>query len=170
MGTTRKKTATKTQIRAHAPRKSSTRRSNNSGESRRLFLISKRSILAVIIIAMLVVVFALIFTKFYDPEKAVTKKIEEITADYYETYFYPRINNNGTADKPISEIIARYKDTGFSKITLRQLLLFDSARHSDLTDFLTKYCDEEATYVKIFPDEPYSSTDYHVDYHYSCEF
>ena len=170
MGTTNKAKVAKTKIRAHAPRKSSNRRKSNSGESRRLFLISKRSILAVIVIAMLVVVAALLFTKFYDPEKAVTKQIETITADYYETYFYPRINNNGTAEKPISEIIARYKDTGFSKITLRQLLLFDSARHANLSDFLTKYCDEEATYVKIYPDEPYNNTDYHVDYHYSCEF
>ncbi|MBR5046126.1 hypothetical protein IKX73_00625 [Candidatus Saccharibacteria bacterium] len=168
--TPQKTRARATKISAHTPRVSTARRSTKSSKSRQLFLISKRSILAVIILAMLTVILTLLFSNFYDPEKLTTKRIEEITADYYETYFYPRIENYGTTDKSMSDIMSRYKETGFSKITLRQLLLFDSARHADLSKLLTKYCDPEATYVKIYPDEPYGKTDYHVDYTYSCAF
>ncbi len=185
MGTTKKSKSTKktvrstpqktraraTKITAHAPRVSIPRRKNSQkNRSRKIFLVSKRSILAVIVLAMLTVILTLLFSNFYDPEKLTTRKIESITADYYETYFYPRIENYGTTDKSMSDIMSRYKETGFSKITLRQLLLFDSARHADAAELLTKYCDPEATYVKIYPDDPYGKTDYHVDYTYSCAF
>ena len=129
---------------------------------RKVFLILKRVVLAVIVLAMLAVVLALLFINFTKPEKVVTEKIEAITADYYENYFYDRIKDYSNLDN--------YVENGFSKVTLRQLLLFDSERHADASSLLNEYCDSEATYVRIYPEAPFGRTDYHVDYHYACTF
>ena len=129
---------------------------------RRIFLILKRVVLAVIALAMLMVILALLLKSFMEPEKVVTSKIETIVADYYENYFYDRIKDYSNLDN--------YTENGFSKVTLRQLLLFDSERHANDASLLNEYCDVEATYVRIYPEAPFSKTDYHVDYHYACTF
>ena len=128
----------------------------------RVFVIAKRSVLAIIVLAMLSVVLTLLFTSFTQPEKVVTSKIERIVADYYENYFYDRIKDYSNLDN--------YTESGFSRVTLRQLLLFDSERHAKETSLLSQYCDTESTYVRIFPEEPFERHDYHVDYHYACTF
>ena len=146
------------------------RRSRANERQKRVFRISRRVVLIVIALAMLAVALALLISTFSNPKSLVTSKIESIIADYYENYFYPRIENNGTTKKSLAEILSRYTETGFSRVTLRQLLLFDSERYADSTTFLTKYCDPESTYVKIYPDEPFGKSNYHVDYHYTCTF
>ena len=138
------------------------RSSRKKGRDQKVFLVARRLSLAVIVIAMLAVVLAVLFNSFTQPEKVVTSKIEGITADYYENYFYDRIKGYNNLDK--------YTESGFSKVTLRQLLLFDSERHADDANILSKYCDTEATYVRIYPEAPFAKTDYHVDYHYACTF
>lgn len=144
------------------PVKRLSRRVKMKERDRRLFLIAKRSALSVIALAMLVVILALLFVSFTKPEKVVTAKIEAITADYYENYFYDRIKDYSN--------LGSYTENGFSKVTLRQLLLFDSERHANDASLLNEYCDTEATYVRIYPEEPFAKTDYHVDYHYACTF
>ena len=129
---------------------------------RKFFLVLKRSILAVIALAMFAVILTLLFVNFTKPEKVVTAKIEAITADYYENYFYERIKNYDNLNS--------YTENGFSKVTLRQLLLFDSERYANDASLLSRYCDAEATYVRIYPEEPFGKTDYKVDYHYACTF
>lgn len=138
-------------------------RKKKEGErDRKIFVIAKRLSLAVVGLAMMAVVLTLLTISFTKPEKVVTSKIEAITADYYENYFYDRIKDYNSLNN--------YTENGFSKVTLRQLLLFDSERHADAASLLNQYCDAESTYVKIYPEEPFSKTDYHVDYHYSCTF
>lgn len=126
------------------------------------FSIARWSILGVIVVAMLTVALLVLFTSLTNPEKVVTLKIEAITADYYENYFYDRIKDYDNLDK--------YTESGFSRVALRQLLLFDSERHADDMSLISKYCDTDATYVRIYPEAPFSKTDYHVDYHYACTF
>ena len=128
----------------------------------RIFVIARRSILVVIVLAMMAVILLLLFTSFTKPERTVTNKIESITADYYENYFYDRIKDYDN--------LKNYTEHGFSKVTLRQLLLFDSERHADAADLLNKYCDGEKTYVKIYPEAPFGNKNYHVEYYYACTF
>ena len=154
----------------HAIRTRISRRDMVKKHDQKMLNVARRTIIAVIVLAMLAVILAILASIFYKPETIVTNKISSITADYYENYFYPRVESYGTTDKTIGEIMSRYTESGFSKITLRQLLLFDSERYADAAALLTEYCDPELTYVKIFPDEPFTKSDYHVDYHYACTF
>lgn len=165
------KSHTKTSsTKVHTVRTRLSRRSRLSERDRKLFLVSKRAILTIIVLAMLVVILAVLASIFSNPEALVKSKIESITADYYESYFYPRIETYGTTDKSLADIMSRYTETGFSKVTLRQLLLFDSERYASSTAFLSEYCDIESTYVKIYPEPPYTKSDYRTEYHYTCTF
>ena len=149
-------------VRAKSPISRMSRSLKKKEHDRRVFLIARRLILAVIALAMLVVALVFLFASFMQPEKVVTTKIEGITADYYENYFYDRIKDYSN--------LGSYTESGFSRVTLRQLLLFDSERYANDASLLSKYCDTEATYVRIYPEEPFSKQDYHVDYHYACTF
>ena len=140
--------------------------------NRKVYSASKRIVLVVIVLAMLMVVLAILLNIFSDPERVVKRKIEAITADYYENYFYPQItavsemqNSNNLAEK-----MKRYETPGFAEVSLRQLLLFDNERYAEAASILTTYCDENKTSVQIFPESPFGKTDYHVKYHYSCNF
>ena len=143
-----------------ATKRSRSRKLNTRAQ--KICLVAKRVILGVIALSMLLVILMILFMVFTTPEKAVTGKIETIVADYYENYFYDRIQNY--------ENLTNYTESGFSKVTLRQLLLFDSERHADAADLLTKYCDSEGTYIRIYPEEPFSRQDYRVEYNYACKF
>lgn len=156
--------------RVHTKKTRSSLRSHLTKGDHRVFVISRKVIIAVILVAMLAVILALLTSILNNPESLVTHKIESITADYYENYFYPRIETYGTTDKTLSDILSRYTETGFSRVTLRQLLLFDSERYASSADFLTKYCDPETTYVRIYPEEPFTKSDYRTEYHYTCTF
>lgn len=143
-----------------APRIS--KRTIKSRRERRMLMIARRLALSVIILAMLVVILAVLFMSFTKPEKMVTQKMEEIATDYYENYFYDRIKDYNNLDS--------YVENGFSRVTLRQLLLFDSERHADAASLLNQYCDAEKTYIRIYPEEPFSKKDYRIDYNYACTF
>jgi len=137
-------------------------RTIKSRRERRMLMIARRLALSVIILSMLVVILMVLFMSFTKPEKVVTQKIEEISVDYYENYFYDRIKSYDNLDA--------YVENGFSRVSLRQLLLFDSERHADAASLLNQYCDSEKTYIRIYPEEPFSKTDYHIEYNYACTF
>ena len=130
--------------------------------SYKAYRFSKNSILTVIVFAMLIVVGFSIFNLIATPEFLVKHKIEDITKDYYENYFYDSVPDHAALDL--------YKDTGLARITLRQLLLYSDKKHATSLEFFEKYCDLEKTYIKIFPENPYERINYRVDYTYSCNF
>lgn len=123
---------------------------------------SKNSILTIIVFVTLMVIGFSIFNLIATPEFLVKHRIENIAKDYYENYFYDSV--------PDHEALDIYKNTGLAKVSLRQLLLYSDRRHATSLEFFEKYCDLEKTYIKIFPEDPYQRTDYHVDYAYSCNF
>ena len=135
---------------------------------RRIFSTARKSILAIIILATLTVILTILLSYFTNPERIVKSKIPAIATDYYENYFYPEITADST--KPLDEIMSRYVTTGFARVTLRQLLLFDGERHAEAAAVLATYCDTNDTFVQFFPESPFGKTDYRVDYHYSCTF
>ena len=148
----------------------SSRRASSRTKITRRFLLARRTILAVILLAMLSVILALLLTVFMNPERVSTIKIESIATDYYENHYYDRLLTYATTNDALESLMSRYTNSGFSKVTLKQLLLFDNKRHFADSDYLSRYCDLDATYIQIFPDSPFSRTDYHIDYHYACEF
>ncbi len=130
----------------------------------------KSTIITVIILAILTVILAGLTTFFYTPERIVKAKIESIAADYYENYFYQDIVSYKTTQAQLEKTMEKYEASGFSSVALRQLLVYDSQKHSDATDTIKEYCDESDTSVQFYPKAPYGQKDYHVEYYYSCEF
>ncbi|MBQ3263681.1 hypothetical protein IJH06_01015 [Candidatus Saccharibacteria bacterium] len=146
----------------------SSRLARSKDFSRKSYHILRRVIFVVIILAMLIVILATLLSHFSDPERLVKTRIEDIAADYYENYFYTKIESY--TSQPTEKILESYKDKGTQKYSLDYLLLFDGERHSDSAAVLTKYCDENDTYVKYFPVEPYGKTDYRAEITYACIF
>lgn len=137
--------------------------------------IARRVILVVIGLAGLTVILATLAQAIFTPENTVKSNVEAIVRDYYENYFYAEIiaeNQTATGEpkKSLDEIMSRYQEPGFAKVPLRQLLLYDEQKYAGTTAILDTYCSLDQTYVKIYPDPPFEKTDYHVDYHYSCDF
>lgn len=148
-------------------------RAKSTSWSRKSSNFSRNAILSVIILAMLVVILCVLMQVFVDKESTVKHKIEEISADYYENYYYDSINKDTSTDSEEnlpSNILEKYHERGLVIVPLRQLLLFDNRRHLDSAALLTEYCDENTTYIRIYPDPPYGKKDYHVEYNYSCTF
>jgi hypothetical protein len=124
----------------------------------------QKIILVVIILAVLTVLAALIYSLLFNPERVVKSTISQLSNSYYEDYFYPNISGDA------SQALPRYTDTGLSKVTLRQLLLYDDQQTAKYQDLLSKYCDTNATYVQFYPTEPFGKSDYHTEFTYSCSF
>ncbi|MBR2659035.1 hypothetical protein IKD57_04115 [Candidatus Saccharibacteria bacterium] len=131
---------------------------------------ARKIIIVVIIITMFAVILFLLFKSFSTPEHIIKAKIETAATDYYENFFYTDITKYGTTEKSLAEIMDRYKDKGFSTVSLRQLLLYDSKKYADARDVVTSYCDENKSYVKFYPEPPYEQKNYRIEYHYSCDF
>ena len=126
----------------------------------------KKISIFVIFTSMLLVILFTVFAILYRPDNIVRYKINNLATDYYENYYY-----NQFADRDdLEEIMQKYTERGFSRITLRQLLLHDYEKNLETANYLRKYCDENKTYLYIFPDPPFTKTSYHIEYYYACDF
>lgn len=165
-----KKVTKSANLHASKTRAKSSRLAKSKTFSKKSFHISRRVAISVVALAMLIVVLSVFFSHITSPETQVKRKIEEISADYYENYYYDRLASYATEAKPLEDSLAHYAEKGFNKTTLRQLLLFDGERNSAAAPTLTHYCDENETYIKIYPVAPYGKKDYRIEYNYSCVF
>lgn len=144
--------------------------------------VAKHTILIVIVAASLAVLAYTIFTIIATPEYIIKRQIESIVADYYENYFYENnildpnnltlndVKDSASAEASLKNILENYLETGFSRITLNQLLLSNGREHYSSAGPLSKYCNLNTTTIKIYPVSPYTKKDYRVDYNYSCNF
>lgn len=130
--------------------------------SDKAYRFSKNTVLTVIAFVMLVMIGFTIFNIIATPEFLVKHKIKSIADDYYQNYFYDSV--------PEKEGLSYYTETGLSRLSLRQLLLYSDRKYSDTADWFINYCNLDKTNLKFYPEEPYSRTSYHVDYSYSCKF
>lgn len=128
----------------------------------------KNVIITVIILAMMIVILVVLSFVFNNPEHRVKGIINELVADYYENDMYKSIADVNKTDAKIKSVIEKYKETGFSNVPLRQILLHKN--DAETIEFVTKYCDENKSVIKYYPDEPYGKTNYHTEIYYSCEF
>ena len=124
--------------------------------------------ISIILLAGLMVVLATLTSFFFTPENTIKREVESLARDYYENIIYKNIADKNASNLP--EVLGKYSESGFSRVTLRQLLLINAESHPDAAATITAYCNEDSSYVVIFPDAPYGQADYHIDYHYSCKF
>ena len=127
-------------------------------------------VLIIIGLSMLAVIVATICAFLFRPENLVKNEISEISADYYENYLYEKFNSYDYSPEELASFLQKYQETGITTTSLRQLLLYDHQKHADSAPLLKKYCNENKTYVKYFPEPPFSKTSYRADITYSCEF
>ena len=132
----------------------------------------KKIVLSIILIATIIVVVAAVTPLFYNKQKSVESQISSLATDYYENYFYKNLSSSEdfTKIEDLDSAMEKYRTHGFAAVTLRQLLLYDNQKNANYTDFLTKYCDENSTSVRFYPEPPYDKTSYHAEYTYSCAF
>ena len=142
--------------------------SRAKNRERNVFSISKKLILTVITLSSMIVILAVLFVSFANPEKTIKNKIESMATSYYESYFYPEIVTNNLNN--LSDVFEKYTRHGFSAISLRQLLLLNDEEKSTVATELSNYCDLNDTYIQIFPESPFEKENYRIDYHYSCVF
>ncbi|MBR3236325.1 hypothetical protein IKF92_01415 [Candidatus Saccharibacteria bacterium] len=133
--------------------------------------LAKKITLGVIFAATLTIIIATILSLILTPENVVKSTISDIVSDYYENYFYQKLESspNFSKENP-GLILEKYQTTGLSTLTLRDLLIYDNQKHYDKHDYLAKYCDEDHTFIRIFPEPPYEKKSYHTDITYSCNF
>ena len=98
------------------------------------------------------------------------KRISALAADYYENYFYAQLTDPDDSSANHESTLSQYHERGLSPLTLRDLLLHDGEKYLNTRNYLTKYCDENHTIIKFYPDPPYERKSYHADISYSCNF
>ena len=133
---------------------------------------AKPIIFIIIGILMVLVIFTTIYSILNKPEDRVKARISALATDYYENYFYDDFTSSEqfAQIEDINSAMEKYTRRGFSDISLRQLFLHDSSRTTNDAAFLKNYCNENKTFIRIFPEPPYGKTDYHIEYTYSCNF
>ena len=134
------------------------------------FTTPQKVVLVIIILSMITVIVSAVCIFLFKPENTVKAKISELSADYYENYLYPSFNFEGLSSEELSDFMKKYETNGLTAVPLRQLLLYDHQKNADAAPLLKKYCDEDATLIRVYPEPPYSKTSYHIDYIYACEF
>lgn len=145
----------------------------SSSRSVRKQNLAPRIIIGVIVLAVIVVAVSLLSSVFMNTENSVKGKLATMAADYYENYLYKNLAESEiykSSDEDLKDMLKEYAEVGLSSITLRQLLLYDDKKYADDTGFLTKYCNENRTYVKFYPEEPFERSSYRAEFTYACNF
>lgn len=134
--------------------------------------LAKKTILIVIALVFIVVITTTVVSFFLTSESRVKQQITDLASDYYENYFYTNLMNSPKYQSLSDQnaVMENYHHYGLSRKTLSDLLLYDNQKNYSYNDFLSKHCDINSTYVRIFPDPPYEKDSYHIEYHYACDF
>lgn len=136
---------------------------------------SKKVTIGVIVGTMLAVIAMVVFCLVYQPSDDVKAKLARISENYYENYLYDNITSSEQFKQinDINKAMEKYHDKGFTRVTLRQLVLHEKINEPEISNdskLVRNICNENRTYVQFFPDPPYDKKSYHVEYHYSCNF
>ena len=131
-------------------------------------VVARRVIIGVICAAIVVVLVSLVVSFLWNNQRRVEAKMEEMAREYYEGFIYENLVHGAMSKEEIEKVVGRYKERGFAKVNLRQLLLYDGKRNMESAGFIKDYCDENRTSVKFYPEEPYDKNSYRIEYTYKC--
>ena len=145
-------------------------RKRNAARKKNDNIAVRRVIMLVISIAIIAVVAGAVFGLVWSPEKATKAKLDEMAREYYEGFVYENLINGAMSQDEIEGVMDKYKVRGFAPVYLRQLLLYNNQENMKEAGFVKNYCDENLTYVKIYPEAPYDKKSYRVEYNYVCEW
>ena len=137
--------------------------------SKNFHFTAKKIVIIVIAIAMGAVGIVLLVNLVFNNEAITKRKIEGLARDYYESYYYSKVEGLAGKDKAAG-VMSGYAESGLSRISLRQLLLYDNGKNMSMLDEISAFCDTDLTSVKIYPEEPYGNRNYRIEYNYSCNF
>ncbi len=130
------------------------------------------TIATIIITTILVTTFS--FYCYFAPtsEEIAISQLNQLASNYYEQYFYDKFANSANFQslEDVDAAMDKYVRTGFSRVTLRQLAIYDHASTKPISNLPLKYCDEESTFVIFYPEPPFERTSYHTEFTYSCAF
>ena len=133
-------------------------------------VVARRVVLGVIIAAIVMVAVGLVSSFFCNSERMTQRKIDEMAREYYEEFVYQNLINGAMSQEEIADVMGRYEKYGFAPVPLRQLLLYDGRKNMEDGGFVTDYCDENETKMKIYPEAPYDKKSYRIEYTYKCEW
>ena len=106
-----------------------------------------------------------------NPKNKITRRMKAMGKDFYTSYLYETLKE-GRTDKELSEVLAKYKDTGI-KINLRNLAQYDSGKYKEEIETFKsdkKECSKNNTRVIIYPKSPYKKSDYKIKIELDCGF
>ncbi len=139
-------------------------------EEKKTIFTKRNIIIAVIILVIINIVVGAILI-YNNPKNKITRSMKNMGNDFYTNYFYDTLKE-GRSDKELSEVLARYKDTGI-KINLRNLSQFDKGKYKKEIDTFKsnkKECSKNNTRVVIYPKSPYKKSDYKIKIELDCGF
>ena len=96
--------------------------------------------------------------------------MDNLAKTYYEEFIYEGIKNASANEDEVAKKMDRYVESGFAPVNLRQLMLYKREQTKKDADYIRRYCDENKTSVKFYPEKPYGKEDYRIEFRYSCEF
>ncbi len=161
--------STKTKTKITLP-KSSQRRRYRAHAQKDYSTKARKFVLILIPALVVIIVFSVICANIFNPEHQIKSKLEALATNHYENIIYEKLVTSSNYSGDPETALSRNKDRGLPSYTLRQLLLEDQVKTADAAEYLLKYCDENATTVKFYPEPPYERTSYRVEYTYSCNF
>lgn len=136
----------------------------------------KVTIIGLITIAILIVIIVCltisyaIISKEKPEEEILHQYLQEMGIDYYENYYYEQIGNDENYRR---EFLEKFIDSGI-KIDLNKLLSyneeFNQEKINAFKDPKTSVkCNEENSYIMIYPEKPYLKENYHFDVVLTCK-
>ena len=131
---------------------------------------AKKVVTIVILLLMATLITGTVVILSYDEREVAKNKIEEKARDYYENSLYSSLIKEGMEQEEIEGLMERYLVRGFARVRLRQLLLREENGRTEDANLIRKYCDEDKTTVKFYPEAPFDKKSYRVEYEYECEF
>ena len=138
---------------------------HKSSQKNKSSSITRTITIAIIILAMIIVVTFIILTIVFSKENIIKSEINDIATDYYENHLYEKYASPDGSTNNLN----KYEENGINHIPLRQLL-YSNKDYKEKAESILKYCDENKTFIKYYPDSPFSKTSYHIEYTYSCNF
>lgn len=151
--------------------KSNTKRRKNTKKSKS----SSYAPLIVLIVIVILIITVITFTLsllFHNPEKAIKDQLNALSKDYYENHLYESLTavQESTNSVSFNKTMEKYQKYGFGTVHLRQMLSYDSQTNPSRAELIAKYCDENKTYAKFYPEPPFNRDSFRVEFTYSCNF